>query len=72
MFIILIVITVGFTNHFDLLQQTVGQLPGNTANWLLGSSGGQVASILIVVPGGLLATFLPLVLGIRAFRKLEP
>ena len=72
MFIILIVITVGFTNHFNLLQQTVGQLPGNTANWLLGSSGGQVASILIVVPGGLLATFLPLVLGIRAFRKLEP
>ena len=72
MFIILIVITVGFTNHFNLLQQTVGQLPVNTANWLLGSSGGQVASILIVVPGGLLATFLPLVLGIRAFRKLEP
>ena len=72
MFIILIVITVGFTNHFNLLQQTVGQLPGNTSNWLLGSSGGQIASILIVVPCGLLATFLPLVLGIRAFRKLEP
>ncbi len=72
MFIILIVITVGFTNHFNLLQQTLGQLPGNTASWLLGSSGGQVASILIIVPGGLLATFLPLLLGIRAFRQLEP
>ena len=72
MFIILIVITVGFTNHFNLLQQTIGQLSGNTASRLLGSYGGQVASLLIIIAGGLLATFLPLVLGIRAFRQLEP
>lgn len=72
MFIILIVITVGFTNHFNLLQQTIGQFSGNTTSRLLGSSGGQVAGILIVVAGGLLTTFLPLVLGIRAFRQLEP
>jgi ABC-2 type transport system permease protein len=72
MFIILIVITVGFTNHFNLFQQTVGQLSGTTTSWLPGISGGQVVSILIVIPGGLLATFLPLVLGIRAFRQLEP
>jgi ABC-2 type transport system permease protein len=72
MFIILIVITVGFTNHFNLFQQTVGQLSSTTTSWLPGISGGQVVSILIVIPGGLLATFLPLVLGIRAFRQLEP
>ena len=72
MFIILIVITVGFTNHFNLLQQTIGQLSGNTASRLLGSYGGQVASLLIIIAGGLLTTFLPLVLGIRAFRQLEP
>ncbi len=72
MFIILIVITVGFTNHFNLLQQTIGQLNGNTTSRLLGSPGGQVASVLIIIAGGLLATFFPLVLGIRAFRQLEP
>ena len=72
MFILLIVITVGFTNHFNLLQQTIGQLSENTASRLLESYGGQVASLLIIIIGGLLTTFSPLVLGIRAFRQLEP
>ncbi len=72
MFIILLVITVGFTHHFNLLQQALGQVPLATASGLLGSSGGQVVSLCIIIVGGLLATFLPLILGIRAFRKLEP
>lgn len=72
MFIILLVVTVGFTHHFNLLQQTLGQVPLDTASQLLGSSGGQVVSLCIVIAGGLLATFLPLTLGIRAFRQLEP
>ena len=72
MFIILLVVTVGFTHHFNLLQQTLGQVPLDTASQFLGSSGGQVVSLCIVIAGGLLATFLPLTLGIRAFRQLEP
>ena len=72
MFIILLVVTVGFTHHFNLLQQTLGQVPLDTASQLLGSSGGQVVSLCIIIAGGLLATFLPLILGIRAFRQLEP
>ena len=72
MFIILLVITVGFTHHFNLLQQALGQVPLATASGLLGSSGGQVVSLCIIIMGGLLATFLPLILGIRAFRKLGP
>jgi hypothetical protein len=31
-----------------------------------------VASLSVVVGLGLLATFVPLVLGLRAFRQLEP
>ena len=72
MFIIFLVVTVGLTHHFNLLQQTLGQFPLETANQFLGSSGGQVVSLCIVIAGGLLATFLPLTLGIRAFRQLEP
>ena len=72
MFIILLVVTVGFTHHFNLLQQTLGQVPLDTASQLLGSSGGKVVSLCIIIAGGLLATFLPLILGIRAFRQLEP
>ena len=72
MFIILLVVTVGFSHHFNLLQQTLGKVPLDTASQLLGSSGGQVVSLCIIIAGGLLATFLPLILGIRAFRQLEP
>ena len=72
MFIIFVVITVGLTSHLNLLQNAGERLPDYPILWLIGGSGGVAASLVIIITSGLLATFLPIFLGIRAFRHLEP
>jgi ABC-2 type transport system permease protein len=72
LFILFVVITVGLTSHLNLLRNAGGRLPDNPILWLIGGSGGLAASLVIIMASGLLATFAPLCLGIRAFRQLEP
>ena len=72
LFIIFVVITVGLTSHFNLLRNAGGRLPDSPILWLIEGSGGVVISLVIIIAIGLLATFAPLFLGIRAFRHLEP
>jgi hypothetical protein len=45
--------------------------PGGLLAWA-GSTQGIVASLSVVVAVGLVATFVPLLLGLRSFRQLEP
>lgn len=74
LFIMLVVVTAALPTHLFLAAHAFGAdavAPGGGLAWA-GSTQGIVASLSVVVVLGLLATFVPLVLGLRAFRQLEP
>ena len=74
LFIMLVVVTAALPTHLFLASHAFGAdavAPGGWLAWA-GSTQGIVASLSVVVGLGLLATFVPLVLGLRAFRQLEP
>jgi ABC-2 type transport system permease protein len=74
LFIMLVVVTAALPTHLFLATHAFGAdavAPGGWLAWA-GSTQGIVASLSVVVVLGLVATFVPLVLGLRAFRQLEP
>jgi ABC-2 type transport system permease protein len=74
LFIMLVVVTAALPTHLFLATHAFGAdavAPGGWLAWA-GSTQGIVTSLSAVVVLGMLATFVPLVLGLRAFRQLEP
>jgi ABC-2 type transport system permease protein len=74
LFIMLVVVTAALPTHLFLATHAFGadaMTPGGWLAWA-GSTQGIVASLSVVVVLGLLATVVPLALGLRAFRQLEP
>jgi ABC-2 type transport system permease protein len=74
LFIMLVVVTAALPTHLFLGTHAFGPdavAPGGWLAWA-GSTQGIVTSLSAVVVLGMLATFVPLVLGLRAFRQLEP
>jgi hypothetical protein len=73
-FIILVVVTAALPTHLFLATHAFGVDAFARGDWLAwaGSTQGLFASLSAVVTLGLLATFVPLGLGLRAFRQLEP
>jgi ABC-2 type transport system permease protein len=74
LFIMVVVIVAALPSH--LFLATTYLAPGVTAaggplSWLNGRAG-TIASLLVVVAVGLVATWVPLALGLQAFRQLEP
>ena len=74
LFIMVVVIVAALPSH--LFLATTYLAPGVTAaggplSWLNGPAG-TIASLLVVVAVGLVATWVPLALGLQAFRQLEP
>lgn len=74
LFIMLVVIIAALPTHLFLLSHAIG--PGAMASkgllaWAAGT-GGMVLSLALVALLGLAATAVPLALGLRAFRNLEP
>ena len=72
LFIIAVVMMTALPNHLNLLRRSMGQMPGENFLGFVSSQVGIASSLVVVGILGVLATFLPLVLGIRAFRRLEP
>jgi hypothetical protein len=54
------------------MRRTLGVVPEKNLIGLVGSQTGIMLSLGLVVLLGLTATFVPLLLGIRAFRRFEP
>ncbi len=73
-FIILVVVTAALPTHLFLATHAFGADAFARGDWLAwaGSTQGLFVSLSAVVTLGFLATFVPLVLGLRAFRQLEP
>jgi hypothetical protein len=74
LFIMLVVIIAALPTHLFLLTRALG--PGGLASkgllgWAAGT-GGMAVSLAVVALLGLAATAVPLALGLRAFRQLEP
>jgi ABC-2 type transport system permease protein len=72
LFIIGVVLLVALPSHLDLMRRTLGVVPEKNLIGLVGSQTGIMLSLGLVVLLGLTATFVPLLLGIRAFRRFEP
>jgi ABC-2 type transport system permease protein len=72
LFIIAVVMTTALPSHLNLLRRSMGQMPDENFLGFVSSGFGIVTSLGIVVVLGLAATFVPLVFGVRAFRRLEP
>jgi hypothetical protein len=69
-----IVVIAALPNHLFLISHAFGP-PGGPQRGLLAwaaGPGGTIASMALVVAIGLVATFVPLFLGLRSFRELEP
>ena len=69
-----VVIIAALPSHLSLATNALGHggiRAGGFLAWASGSRG-TLASVVMVVAIGLVATFVPLVLGLRAFRRLEP
>jgi hypothetical protein len=74
LFIMLVVVVAALPTHLFLATHAFGPGavgPGGLLAWA-GSTQGIVASLSVVVAVGLVATFVPLLLGLRSFRQLEP
>ncbi|NDC63840.1 MAG: hypothetical protein EBZ59_07655 [Planctomycetia bacterium] len=74
LFIIAVVIIAALPSHLFLATGLLGHggpQPGGFLSWASGPQG-TAAAIGLVVGIGLAATFVPLALGLRAFRRLEP
>ena len=73
LFIMLVVIIAALPTHLFLLTHALGQAaPAKGLLTWAGGTGGTVASLVIVGLLGLAASAIPLTLGLRAFRRLEP
>ncbi|MFN9367494.1 MAG: putative ABC transporter permease subunit [Planctomycetia bacterium] len=75
LFIMLVVLIAAVPTHFSLLAGVLTTFTGRRASGLLGWSGGPwgwAAATAVVGLLGLVAAFVPLRLGLRAFRRLEP
>jgi ABC-2 type transport system permease protein len=73
LFIMATVMLAAVPTHLFLLSHTLGPSvisPHGLLAWA-GGEWGAMAGAVAVVPLGLVATFVPLVLGLRAFRRLE-
>jgi ABC-2 type transport system permease protein len=74
LFIMLVVVTAALPTHLFLATHAFGATAVAPGGWLAwaGSTPGIMTSLSAVVVLGLVATFVPLALGLRAFRQLEP
>ena len=74
LFIMFVVILASLPTHLFLLRRALGPTAGSAQGLLAwaGGMGGTVTSLLLVSLLGLAATALPLFLGLRSFRRLEP
>jgi ABC-2 type transport system permease protein len=72
LFIMVVVVVAALPTHLFLASSAFG--PGGTRGLLAwaGSAEGVAASLATVVVVGLIATFVPIFLGLRSFRRLEP
>ncbi|NBW96204.1 MAG: hypothetical protein EBR28_05640 [Planctomycetia bacterium] len=72
LFIMIVVIVAALPSHLFLATSAFGQ--GARRGFLAwaGTMPGIAASLVVVVVVGLIATFVPLTLGLRSFRRLEP
>ena len=72
LFIMVTVVVAALPTHLFLLANAVGPAgPQRLFTWA-GSDQGKAASLVIVVLLGLAATVIPMRLGLRSFRRLEP
>ncbi len=74
LFIMVVVVVAALPTHLFLLTNTLG-MPTGAAKGLVAwasGAGGSAVSLVIVAILGLAATIVPMVLGLRAFRWLEP
>jgi ABC-2 type transport system permease protein len=74
LYIMLVVVIAALPTHLFLLTNALGPAAGSATGLLTwaGGTGGMVASLAIVGLLGMAATGIPLALGLRAFRRLEP
>ncbi len=74
LYIMLVVIIAALPTHVSLLTNALGPAAESATGLLTwaGGTGGMVASLAIVGLLGAAATGIPMVLGLRAFRRLEP
>ncbi len=72
LFIIAVVMVTALPSHLNLLRRSLGQMPRENFVGFISSQQGIVVGLVVVALLGVLATFLPLLLGVRAFRRLEP
>ena len=73
LFIMSVVVVAAVPTHLFLISNTMGSgvvAPNGILAWA-GGPWGATAGVILVVILGLTATFVPLVLGLRAFRRLE-
>jgi hypothetical protein len=71
LFIMVVVVVAALPTHLFLASSALGGGTRGMLAWA-GSAEGVAASLATVVVVGLLATFVPIVLGLRSFRRLEP
>ena len=72
LFIMTVVVVAALPSHLFLAAHALGPAgPRGLLAWA-GSSQGEAASLAIVVAVGIAATAIPLRLGLRSFRRLEP
>ncbi|MFM8707246.1 MAG: hypothetical protein ACKOHK_03950 [Planctomycetia bacterium] len=74
LFIIAVVIIAAIPTHLTIVARVLaggGPPPAGFMGWLSGPQG-AAASLLAISVLGVVATFLPLELGLRHFRRLEP
>ena len=71
LFIMVVVVVAALPTHLFLASNALGGGTRGMLAWA-GSAEGVAASLATVVVVGLVATFVPLVLGLRSFRRLEP
>jgi ABC-2 type transport system permease protein len=74
LYIMLVVVIAALPTHLFLLTTALGPAAESATGLLTwaGGTGGMVASLAIVGLLGMAATAIPLALGLRAFRRLEP
>ncbi len=74
MFIMAVVIVAALPTHLNLLKSVIRTAGGGSTGMLAwaGGTAGTATSMAIVAALGLAATVIPLALGLRAFRRLEP
>jgi len=74
LFIMIVVLTAAVPTHVGMLSRAVGQ-GGDPSRrmlaWVAGPQG-RAACLGLVLASGFVATLAPLLLGLRAFRRLEP